>query len=70
MIAMAEKITPTAPEAEVPIWLTKNVVDVGDEHGDDRRHGHLRDDAAHGVTEQHVVALLGSHGFHSLILLG
>ena len=23
--AMAEKITPTAPEAEVPIWLTKNV---------------------------------------------
>lgn len=47
-----------------------HVVDVGDEHGDDRRHGHLRDDAAHGVTEQHVVALFGSHGFHSLILLG
>ena len=25
LIAMAEKVTPTAPEAEVPSWLTKNV---------------------------------------------
>ena len=25
MMPMAEKITPTAPEADVPIWLTKKV---------------------------------------------
>ena len=25
MIDMAEKMTPTAPEAEVPSWLTKKV---------------------------------------------
>ena len=47
-----------------------HVVNVGDEHGDDRRHGELRDDAAHRVAEEHVVALFGCHGFHGLILLG
>lgn len=59
MMAMAENMMPTAPEALVPSWLTKkgicHVVDGADHHADDGGDGKPRDNLVYVPVHQHFV---------------